>query len=182
MKKNIRIYLRAFELEDHLKIHKWRNDKDIARNFGGIPLFTSSQNEKKWLEEKVFDKNNVSCAICLKKTKEFIGCIFLNEIDLHNRSGHVPVFIGEKKHWGKGYATDARILMLKYAFIDRGLNRVWAKVLEDNPGALKMHEKCGYRQEGVLRQSVFKDGNLINEIMLGVLKEDFLKELTNYKI
>ena len=182
MKKKIRVYLRAFELDDYVKIHQWRNDKDIARNFGGIPLFSSSLNEKKWVEEKIFDKNNVSCGICLKKTNEFIGCIFLNEIDLQNRSGHVPAFIGEKKHWGKGYATDARILMLKYAFLERGLNRIWARVLEDNPGALKMLEKSGYKREGVFRQAAFKDGQFVNECLLAVLKEDFLPVLEGYEL
>lgn len=182
MKKKIRVYLRAFEIDDHVQIHQWRNDRDIARNFGGMPLFSSSLNEKRWVEDKIFDKNSVSCAICLKKTKEFIGCIFLNDIDYHNRSGHVPVFIGNKKYWGKGYATEARILMLTYAFFDRGLNRIWAKVLEDNQGALKMLEKSGYRREGILRQSSFKDGHFLNECMLGILKEDFLKVLAGYEI
>lgn len=181
MKKRIRLYLRALEPDDHVKIHRWRSDREIARNFGGVPLFSSSLNERKWVEERIFDKASVSCAICLKKTNEFIGCIFLNEIDLHNRTGHAPVFIGEIKHWGKGYATDARILMLKYAFVDRGLNRVWARVLEDNGRALKMLEKCGYRQEGILRQSSFRDGRLVNERLLAVLREDFLTVLEEYE-
>lgn len=182
MKKKLRVILRAFEIEDHEVIHRWRNDKEIARNFGGIPLFTSTLNEKKWVEERIFDKSSMSCAICLKKTNEFIGCIFLNEIDLHNRSGHAPVFIGEKKHWSKGYATDARVLMLKYAFFDRGLNRVWARVLEDNPGALKMLEKCGYKREGILRKSSFKNGRFVNECILGVLNEEFVKILAEYDL
>ena len=78
MKKKMRVYLRALELDDHAAIHRWRNDKEIARNFGGVPLFSSSANEKKWVEDRIFDKGSVSCAICLMKTREFIGCIFLN--------------------------------------------------------------------------------------------------------
>jgi RimJ/RimL family protein N-acetyltransferase len=181
MKKS-RVYLRAFEIEDHIKIHQWRNDKYIARNFGGVPLFTSTVNEKKWVEDKIFDKNSVSCAICLKENDELIGCIFLNDIDFHTRSGHVPVFIGEKSLWGKGYATDARVLMLKYAFYDRGLQRVWARVLEDNIAALKMHEKVGYQKEGFLRNSNFKDGRFFNEYYLSVLKEDFEEVLKSYEL
>ncbi len=181
MKKKIRVYLRAFELDDHVKIHQWRQDREIIRNFGGVPLFSSSLNEKKWVEDKIFDKDNVSCAICLKETNEFIGCIFLNDIDYHNRSGHVPVFIGKKEYWGKGYAAEARILMLKYAFFERGLNRIWARVLEDNQGALKMHNKTGYKQEGLLRQSAYKDGEFVNEYMLSVLKEDFIKIFDEYE-
>ena len=182
MKKQIRVYLRAFEVEDHIKIYKWRQDKEISRSFGGVPLFSSSENEKQWVESKIFDKQNVSCAICLKKTNEFIGCIFLNDIDYHNRSGHVPVFIGEKKYWGKGYATDARVLMLKYAFLDRGLIRVWAKVLEDNQGALKMLEKTGYKREGLLRKVTFKDGKFVNGVILAVLNTDFQKVIEEYEL
>jgi len=182
MKKEINIYLRAFEIDDHIKIHQWRQDKDISRNFSGLPLFTSTLNEKKWVEDKIFDKTSTSCAICIKETNEFIGCIFLNDIDYHNRSGHIPIFMGEKKYWGKGYATTARILMLKFALIDRGLERIWAKVLEDNTAALKMLEKCGYMREGLLRKSNFSEGKFVNEVFLSVLKEDFLKILKDYDI
>jgi len=180
--KKVRTYLRAFEIEDYIKIHQWRQDPEIARNFGGVPLFSSSENEKKWVESKIFDKENVSCAICLKETNEFIGAIFLNDIDLQNRTGHVPIFMGEKKFWGKGYATEARVLMLYYAFFKRGLNRVWARVLEDNIAALKMLEKTGYKKEGLLRNSSFKEGKYVNEVYLGVLKEDFEKVLKNYEL
>ena len=182
MKKKIRVYLRAFEIDDYIKIHEWRQDKDISRNFGGIPLFSSSLNEKKWVEDRIFDKNNVSCAICLKETHDLIGCIFLNDLDFHNRTGHVPIFIGEKKFWGKGYATDARVLMLKYAFFDRGLNRIWARVLEDNPGALKMLEKTGYKIEGKLRQANFNNGQYLDEYLLAVLRQDFEKVLDQFEL
>jgi RimJ/RimL family protein N-acetyltransferase len=181
MNKN-RVYLRAFEPDDYIKIHQWRQDKEISRNFGGLPLFSSSLNEQKWVESKIFDKESVSCAICISESDSFIGCIFLNEIDLHNRTGHMPVFMGDKDYWGKGYATEARILLLKYAFLDRGLNRIWAKVLEDNIGALKMLEKAGYKQEGMLRQSVFKEGRFMNEILLSVIKEDFIEHLKTYEL
>jgi RimJ/RimL family protein N-acetyltransferase len=182
MKKQIRVYLRALELEDHIKIHQWRQDEEIKKYFSGVPLFSSSLNEKKWVEDKIFDKSNVSCAICLKETNEFIGCIFLNDIDYHNRLGHVPIFMGEKKYWGKGYATDARVLMLKYAFVDRGLERIWARVIEGNEGALRMLEKTGYKQEGVLRKSRYNEGKFVNEVYLGVLKQDFLETLNEYEL
>jgi len=146
-KKKIRVYLRALEPEDYAKLHEWRNDEEIGHNFSGTKLFTSTLNEKKWIEERIFDKGNVSCAICIKETNEFIGCVFLNTIDHLNRSGHCPTFIGAKDQWGKGYATDARVLILKHAFHDKGLERIWAHVTTDNPGSLRMLEKCNYKRE-----------------------------------
>jgi len=180
--KTIRVFLRALEIEDHIKIHQWRQDVEIKRNFSGMPLFSSTLNEKNWIESKILDKNNVSCAICIKGTNEFIGCIFLNDIDYHNRSGHIPVFMGEKQYWGLGYATDARILMLHYAFYDRGLERIWAKVIEDNTAALRMLEKTGYKKEGVLRKSIFREGKFVNEIFLGIIKEDFEEVCKQYEL
>ena len=179
--KKIRVYLRAFEPEDYLLLHKWRNDDEIGHYFSGTILFTSTLNEKKWLEEKIFDKNNVNCAICIKETNEFIGCIFLNNIDYINRSAHCPTFIGAKEHWNKGYATEARILMLKHAFYDKGLERIWANVHEDNIGSLKMLEKCGYKREGLLRKASYVNGEFKNMFILSVLKENFEEILKDYE-
>lgn len=173
--KDLRIYLRAFEIEDYKLIHKWRNDDEITRNFGGLKLFTSSENEKKWVESKIFDRENTSCAICLKDSDEMIGCVFLGDINLINKTGHCPTFIGDNKHKRKGFATEARMLILKYAFFDRGLNRIWARILTDNIGSIKMVEKCGYKKEGWLRESVYKDGELKDEYLFAVLKKDFVK-------
>ena len=80
------MYLRAFEPEDYLLLHKWRNDDDIAHYFSRTMRYTSTLNEKNgW--KKDFDKNNVNYAICIKETNEFIGCIFLI-ILIINESAH----------------------------------------------------------------------------------------------
>lgn len=180
--KQIRVYLRALEMDDYVKIHQWRNDDEIRRNFSGVPMFSSTENEKKWVENRIFDKNNVTCAVCLKETDEFIGLVFLNDIDYHNRRAHAPSFIGEKQYWGKGYASDARILILKYAFVERGLERIDAYVIDDNIGSCKMAEKTGYKKEGILRKSHFVDGVFHDEIVYGCLKEDFLEVLKGYEL
>lgn len=33
-----RVYLRAFEPQDYVTIVKWRNDRDVALNLGGLLL------------------------------------------------------------------------------------------------------------------------------------------------
>lgn len=182
MKKLIRVYLRALEPEDYLLLHKWRNDPEIGAYFSGTRLFTSTMNEKKWIEEKIFDKSSVSCAICIKETDEFIGCVFLNSIDLLNRSGHCPTFIGTKEHWGKGYATDARVLILKHAFHDKGLERIWAHVHEDNIGSLRMLEKCSFKREGILRKASYVNGVFKNFVVLSILRDEFQTLLSQYEV
>lgn len=180
--KQIRVYLRALELDDYMKIHEWRNDNVIRRNFSGVPMFSSSENEKKWVENRIFDKESVTCAICIKENDQFIGVVFLNNIDYHNRSASAPIFIGEKKYWKEGYATEARILIMKYAFVDRGLERICDFVIEDNIASIKIHEKTGYKKEGILRKSHYVDNVFHNEFVYGCLKEDFLEILKEYEL
>jgi RimJ/RimL family protein N-acetyltransferase len=182
MKRKIRVYLRAFEPEDYVLLHKWHNDDEIGYFSSGTKIFASTLNEKRWVEEKISDKANVNLAICIKGTDEFIGCVALNTIDYLNRSGHCPTFIGEKEHWGKGYASDARILILKHAFYDKGLERIWAQVHLDNIGSLRMLEKCGFKQEGIMRKASYVNGSFKDMALLSILRDEFEQVLMQYEL
>lgn len=175
-----RIYLRALEPEDYKISVKWRNDPEIQNMVGGPKYFVSSEKEKEWVERAINDSNRIVCAICLCENDKYIGNIMLQEINWINRSAHIPVMIGDKEEWGKGYATEARMMMLKFAFEERGLERIWAEVLESNVGSLKLHEKCGYKVEGLMRNSIFKNGVFQNQYLLSVLKEDFQNAYRDY--
>lgn len=168
------VYLRGLEIDDAEMIFSIHKEPAIIKGFLSYNNFPSFSNEKKWLESKISNTKDVSTAICLKETDELIGCIFLNDINLLNRSGHCPVFISSKFQ-GKGYATQARILILQYAFYERGLNRIVAYVNENNISSLRVLEKCGYKIEGFMRQSRYQEGLLINQYILSILKEDFDK-------
>ena len=74
---------------------------------------------------------------------------------------------------GKGFATKARLLILKFAFYERDLERIVAYVLELNKASLRMHEKCGYQKEGILRHSVYKNGQFHNQYIMSILRSEF---------
>jgi RimJ/RimL family protein N-acetyltransferase len=40
-----------------------------------------------------------------------------------------------------------------------------------------MFEKCGYKTEGVLRQSIYKNGKFQNQVIMSILQEDFYQML-----
>lgn len=112
-------------------------------------------------------------AICTIEGNLYIGNIYLTGIDYVNRKASSHILIGNHDYWNGGYGTEAMRLLLDYAFNQRNLNRIEARVLEDNIGSRKMHEKLGYIQEGVLRQSVFKDGVYKNQICYALLKSEY---------
>ena len=58
---------------------------------------------------------------------------------------------------GKGYGTEALSAMTNFCFSNTELKRLWAEVDIHNIPSQKMLEKCGYKQEGLIRQ-----GKMVN--------------------
>ena len=106
-----------------------------------------------------------------KRYGSVIGNAYLTDINYIHRTANSHVLIGEKDFWGKGYAKEALLMLVNFAFKERGINRISALVLEDNRASIRMLEKCGYIQEGILRQSVFKNGKFKNQIIMSILNK-----------
>lgn len=102
----------------------------------------------------------------------------MTDIDEINRSCNSHVLIGDKNYWGKGYAREALLKAIKYMFEERNIHRIQANVLESNELSLKMHKKCGYKVDGLLRDAVYKSGRYQNQYVLSLLKEEFLNSHT----
>lgn len=167
-----RIYLRALEIDDYKISIEWRKDDQIWEMLGGPKYFVSEAYEKKWVENTIFNSKDVKLAICLKENDNYIGNVYMTDINDINRSCHSHVLIGDKKYWGKGYAREALLKATTYMFNERNIHRIQANVLESNEQSLKMLKKCGYKIEGLLRDAVFKAGKYQNQYVLSLLKED----------
>jgi RimJ/RimL family protein N-acetyltransferase len=57
-----------------------------------------------------------------------------------------------------------------YALSHFNLVRLEAAVFEWNPASMRVLEKCGFIREGVLRRSVFKDGQVIDQVMYALVR------------
>ena len=171
----MRVYLRAFELEDYKLINLWRSDREITALLSGNVIFVSSEREKKWVEEKIF--NDTTClylAICLNENKEMVGYLSVTSIDSRNRKAEwAGIIIGRKDLLRHGYAHEAVRLMLEHLFFELGLHRVYAYVLEEHESSLRMCYKAGFKKEGILKDNVFKNNRFHNSVLLSVLKDEF---------
>lgn len=173
---NNRVYLRAFEPNDYLTSIVWRNDGEIWSQLGGVKYYVSASYEKKWIEDAIFDSKNIRLAVCLVEDGRYIGNVSITDINTVNHSGISNILIGDHSCWGRGLGAEAYRLLLEYAFNERGFHRIEALVLEDNIASIKMHQKCGYKVEGTLRESVFKNGRWQNQVVLSILENEFRQQ------
>ena len=80
----------------------------------------------------------------------------------------------EKQH--KGYGTEAVSMMLDLAFYRYQMNRVSIGVVGLNTEALEFYKKIGFKQEGVMEQGYYYDGEYSDFIMMRILRSEWLAD------
>ncbi len=68
-------------------------------------------------------------------------------------------------HQGRGLATEAVAALTEYLLTSRRFHRLRAMVLSDNTQSARVLEKCGFVREGVLRDSVIREGRWHHEVL-----------------
>ena len=94
-------------------------------------------------------------------------------MDERNRHAELGVVIGEKAYWGQGYGSDAICTLLRFGFEEMNLHRIYLRVYEDNARGIRAYEKCGFCQEGRLREANFRQGRYHDELVMGILSHEF---------
>ncbi len=90
----------------------------------------------------------VQFAVVLRESGEIIGDNGLFNIDWINRTAETGSFIFRPEHRGGGLGTEAKHLLLEYAFKRLGLHAVWSWVVTANGRSAAALRKQGYRDAG----------------------------------
>lgn len=157
MLENEFIKLRPITIEDTDNILKWRNSSQVKKYFCMQSDLTRKEHEW-WLENKVKSGKAIQFIINLKKEQKDIGTIYIRDIDSENKNGEFGIYIGESDLRGMGYGTMAMDLIVKYAFLEKKLHKVYLRVLSDNERAKECYKKNGFVEEGVFKEHVYKQG------------------------
>lgn len=164
------ILLRAIELEDIEILRNMLNDENVENCVLGWSFPISKYAQQLWFENQIKDKNNVRYIV--EAEGKVIGLATLTNIDWKNRKARQGIKLLSNAR-GKGYGTDAILTLMKYSFEELQLNRLYATILEYNEASRKLFSKCGWKQEGTFRNSIFKNNKYSDEIIVGILKEEY---------
>lgn len=112
-------------------------------------------------------------AICLRETGELIGTNGIAEIDWVHRTAETETDIARPAYRGGGYGTEAKHLLLGYAFDRLGLHMVRSYVWEPNTRSAAALRKQGYRDAGRVSWTGLKDGQYASELLFDLLAEEW---------
>ena len=163
-----RLGLRAMRASDAAGgYHRWMHDPEVLR-------FTESRagpygvdSLTAYITEKTADGRHLFLAIIVRATGAHIGNVKVGPVDRYHRLADLGIIIGEKDHWGRGFATEAIALTTAHCFDRLGLHKITAGCYAVNRGAVRAFEKAGFEIEGWRRNHCLYDGAYVDLIQLG---------------
>jgi RimJ/RimL family protein N-acetyltransferase len=117
------------------------------------------------------DKATIFSVVSLAD-EELVGDALLWDIDTHNRSAHVGLSLFAASR-GRGFGADVVQVLCRYGFRVRGLHRLQVDTLADNAAMISAATKAGFVLEGTLRRSAWVSGEFLDEVILGLLADDW---------
>lgn len=171
-----RLMLREFQKEDLKYMREWVNDYDTVKTLDDVFLYPHTLNMTEdflnsILENKILGSKHF--VIADVNTGEYIGQTGLINIDWRNQSAELGIIIGRKENRNKGYGRETILLLLQFAFKQMNLHRVELKLQDRNLAGYNCYLKCGFKEEGRKRKSLYMDGDYMDIIYMAILKDEF---------
>ncbi len=155
-----RLLLRPFTLDDARTVQLLAGDKRIAQMTETIPHPYPDGAAESWISGHAAAfrmKTEINFAIQFHASAQLIGAVSLLHIDKRQTSAALGYWIGVP-YWGKGYATEAVLRLLKFAQDDLQLRQFTAQCFAHNTASAKVLLKAGMTQLHGLSEQINNNG------------------------
>lgn len=181
------VCFRAFEEEDIEAIYHWKNDDALNKMTVGLNRKICRDDVAKWVRSKMpHNPYEVYWAICPKdEPQKIIGYTQLTEIHFINSSANLSgILIGDKEYQDGFAWLEAHLFVMEYAFERLGLNRLHGSSIVGHKDSNGIGGFLFWKEEGILRQAVFKNGHFCDLLLGSILKEEYFlhKEKGDFEI
>ncbi len=173
------VRLRVLETTDLDDILRFYNTLELRR-FLGPPIVRSRKYMEQWLHKvsiwNPWRDGHLYLAVEEKETKEFLGLARIEDVRLPHNRGEVGISIYNPNNRGKGFGTDAMLVLLGIGFEILGLNSIYLDTMEDNERSIKVYEKIGFKRVGILRETEYMDGAHKGLLIMDMLRKEFIEK------
>jgi len=168
-----RVVLRPVEERDVEARRSYGWHHEIERGYG-YPRETGPMTEaeaQEWYSFALAHHDEASWVVEVEG--RLAGVVFLHSLVAEDRRARLAIGVLSPELQGRGYGTEATMLVLGHAFGAMGLHRVDLRVLEFNTAAIACYRRCGFVEEGRERESCQVDGEWYDDILMGILDREF---------
>lgn len=171
-----RLILRPWKASDASSCYEYAKDLRVGP-IAGWPVHTSVENSRDIIENVLAVPETY--AVCLKKDNKAIGSIGLligekSNIDIPSDEAEIGYWIGGP-FWGQGLIPEAVRKLMRYAFEDLQIKKLWCGYFDGNIKSKRVQEKCGFQYQYTVKD---KEWPLMNDIrtehITCITKEEWL--------
>jgi len=169
-----RLRLRMLELKDASLIQQAASAHEIADTMISIPHPYPQGEAERYVVRQLSEQNlgrSTAFIIEPKAERSFFGLVEVRDIDREHSQAELSFWL-TSEIWGQGYMSEVVRAVMRYAFEDLRLNRLYAYHMMRNPASGRVLEKNGFKQEGLLRQRVQKWGQFEDVLLWAILRRD----------
>lgn len=120
---------------------------------------------KNWLN------NNYQKHFLIFEGENKVGLAQIYNIDIVNRKCNLGILI-DPIYSNKGIGSSTLKLLISICFQNLNLHKLEVNIYKENVASIKLVEKAGFRQEGVLKHSIFKHGYYKDICMYGLINSN----------
>lgn len=165
-------YLSPISIDDTELFTEWLNDFEVIKGLGTVSQVITIDSERDFIQDIGKNGKQIFGIVDLKSDKLMGDCGFIT-IDQLNRKAEFGIFIGDKSFWAKGYGEEATRLILDYGFNILNLHNIILHVYSYNKRAIRVYEKCGFKEIGRRREAKIIAGKMYDEVLMDILDNEF---------
>lgn len=178
------VYFRAFEPEDAIYIHQWKNSDELNELTVGLNKKTTMEDDQRWVNSvKDHHPYYAYWAICSSKDDKLIGYASLVNIHYINSSAETGAILIADPDYNDGTAwIESVLFMFEYAFERLNLHRLYGHSLVGHKISNTIEPLMFMQQEGILRQAAYKNGQYYDISCAAILRDEYFahKEAGDY--
>jgi RimJ/RimL family protein N-acetyltransferase len=168
-----RVYLAPLDKANMATALVWLTDPEVNRFMlsGHEPM--TLEDEERWYDEMATSETDEVFEIHVAEDGRYIGNTGLNKIDRTHRSAELGIMVGSKPDQNQGYGRDAMVTLLRHAFEDLGLHRVFLRCDPLNERGVRAYEGVGFTRVGHEREAVLIEGRWCDHLVFDMLEDEF---------
>ncbi|MGH2377730.1 MAG: GNAT family N-acetyltransferase [Candidatus Limnocylindria bacterium] len=170
--KGEKVTLRPPDETDAARFVEWFADQEVTR-YLAVTFPLSLEQEKEFLK-KIGEAKDVVWWVIEAEGKT-IGGVGIHQIDWIDSRAITGIVIGDKTCWRRGYASEAMALRTAYAFRQLNLHKLSSGAFMENEASKRALMKAGYREIGVEREHLWREGRWHDHWRCEVLRADWEK-------
>lgn len=157
----------------------WLRDYEVMKTIGRPEYYDQVTFEEVAEYVQRITESDVDEFFAIRYEGAFVGTAKAGHIDREAGIADIGVMVGDRSVWRRGVASDALAVLCSHMFGAGGMRKLTCRVMANNPAMLRVFEKLGFQQEGLLRRHIPFEGRFVDLTICGCFADEFIQVGSN---